>query len=94
MLQALELAAAPSVEVVVVAEDPAEAARSLPLGALVVGKKAAGDEELERLAPFTRGMEAVQGKPTWYVCRGSACELPTTDRERALEMIRQVSAVN
>lgn len=88
MLQALALAAEQPVEVVIVAERPAEAARDLPLGVLVLGKSASGDEELERLAPFTRAMQAIDGRPTWHVCRAFACALPTTDRERAVEMIR------
>ncbi len=92
MLQALELASAPSVEVVVVAARPAEAARSLPLEALVLGKDASGDEELERLAPFTRGMQPLGGEPTWHVCRQFACELPTSDRDQALRMIRRALA--
>ncbi len=94
MLQALALASAPSVEVVVAAANPAEAARGLPLDTLLLGKGSAEDGELEALAPFTRGMEAIEGKPTWYVCRGFACERPTTDRERALQAVAQVSGVN
>jgi uncharacterized protein YyaL (SSP411 family) len=94
MLQALQLAAAPPVEVVVAAERPREAAAGLPLDALVLGKSAAADDGLEALAPFTRGMEAAGGRPTWYVCRGFACELPTSDPARALELVRQVSGVN
>jgi uncharacterized protein YyaL (SSP411 family) len=98
MLAALELAAGPSVEVVIVADDPRqemEALRGLfSPGLAVLGRHAGGDPSLDSLAPFTAGMQAIDGKPTWHVCRGPACELPTTDRERALAMARQASAVN
>ena len=31
--------------------------------------------------PLLQGREAVGGKATAYVCRNSACQTPTTDRE-------------
>ncbi len=94
MLAAIDLASRPSVEVVVAAERPREALAGRPLvpGVVFLGK-GPGDEA-EAVAAFTRGMRALGGAPTWYVCRDHACELPTTDRERAFELIRQVSAVN
>jgi uncharacterized protein YyaL (SSP411 family) len=36
---------------------------------------------------FAKSLEMVDGKTTYYVCRNFACELPTTDRNVALQAI-------
>ena len=36
-------------------------------------------EALDRLAPFTRDMSAVGGRPTYYVCQDGHCSLPVTE---------------
>ncbi len=43
--------------------------------------------ELATLAPFTAGQRQVGGRATAYVCRGHACQAPTTD---AAEMLRSL----
>jgi hypothetical protein len=40
----------------------------------------AGDAGSAAGIPLLEGREAVGGKPTAYVCRNYACELPVTDR--------------
>ena len=42
-------------------------------------KSPARAEALDRLAPFTREMTAVGGRPTYYVCQGGHCSLPVTE---------------
>ena len=39
------------------------------------------------LAPYTRGQSALGGRATAYVCRDFACELPTTDASRMLDLL-------
>jgi uncharacterized protein YyaL (SSP411 family) len=38
-------------------------------------------------APFTRELTAIDGKATAYVCRNFRCDIPTTDPEKALELL-------
>ena len=40
--------------------------------------KRPGDRLLERFAPFTAPMAQIEGKSTYYVCRGGVCGLPFT----------------
>ncbi|MFQ5356306.1 MAG: thioredoxin domain-containing protein [Mariprofundaceae bacterium] len=41
---------------------------------------------LDKLAPFTRIQEPVNGKATAYVCRDFACNAPTTDINKMLQL--------
>ena len=34
---------------------------------------------LDTVAPFTRDMTAINGKPTYYVCQDGHCSLPVTE---------------
>lgn len=44
--------------------------------------------EISDLAPFTRFQTSIGGKATVYVCRDYACELPVTDSEAMLRLLR------
>jgi uncharacterized protein YyaL (SSP411 family) len=46
----------------------------------VVTGMVAGDAGAAAGIPLLEGREAVGGRPTAYVCRNYACELPLTDR--------------
>jgi hypothetical protein len=46
-------------------------------------------QELAALLPWVQGRKALDGKPTFYVCRNYQCQLPTTDAEKALELLGQ-----
>ncbi len=79
----------------VVCGDPSDAAtfgllnavRRASTGSTLVLLRRPGDELLDRLAPHTSGMAAVDGKPATYICRGFACGLPLTDPEEIEEAL-------
>ncbi len=45
----------------------------------VLLKTPSSAEALSELAPFTRGMNSIDGKNSFYVCSGGVCSLPFTD---------------
>ncbi|NLO24560.1 MAG: thioredoxin domain-containing protein [Clostridiales bacterium] len=47
-----------------------------------------GDEELHRIAPFTREQEMVGQKPTAYVCKNFACLQPVTEADALSAMLQ------
>jgi uncharacterized protein len=51
---------------------------------LVLLKEPAGNELLERLAPFTAPLHGVGDKATAFVCRSFTCSLPVTDAASAI----------
>ena len=57
---------------------------------LVIAGSRAGDAAAARGLPLLEGRAAVDGKPTAYVCRNYACELPVTDRQA---LARQLDAL-
>ncbi len=96
MLVAVDFAAGPSFEVGVVGEPgtPGLAAMLEPLRKqffprMVTIFRPAGEEEPEigQLAEFTQGQVAIDGLPTAYVCQNFACNLPTTDVKKMLELL-------
>jgi uncharacterized protein YyaL (SSP411 family) len=44
--------------------------------------------EIVDLAPFIRFQGSIDGRATAYVCRDYACELPVTDSEAMLRLLR------
>ncbi len=96
LLTALDFAFGPSHEVVIVGNPQSEDTRTLLAGLFkpylprkVVLFKPEPDrnEQLEALVPFLKGMTALQGKATAYVCQNFQCQLPTT---RLADMYRQL----
>ncbi|MEM3087093.1 MAG: thioredoxin domain-containing protein [Halobacteria archaeon] len=47
------------------------------------------DPAIARLAPYTRDLKAVGGKATACVCADFACEMPVTDPEKMVELLRK-----
>ena len=85
---AVDLAQGPSVEVVIVGEPGtadtdamirAVRASYAPHAAVLFKSSAREDPELARVAPFTAGHVAIDGRATAYVCRNHACDSPTTN---------------
>ena len=84
LLGALDRAVHPSIEVAIVGDpsDPASAdlvrevtGRILPGGVLLSAAPRVGTE----LSPLLQHRDQVDGRPTAYVCRDYACELPVTE---------------
>ena len=42
---------------------------------------------IAELADFMRYPQALEGRATVYVCRNYACELPTTDGDKMIELL-------
>ena len=96
-LSALDFQIGPSFEVVIVGHSNAPDTREL---AQVLRKEFAPNKvvlfrpaeeelpEISNLAPFTRFQTSIGGKATAYVCRDYACELPVTDSEAMLRLLR------
>jgi uncharacterized protein len=96
-LCALDFHLGPRVEVALVG--PAGGDGLAPMAAEVFGRYLpnvvvaggrTGDAAAVRGVPLLEGREAIDGKPTAYVCRNSTCELPVTDREA---LARQLEAL-
>jgi len=85
-----------SYEIVVVGDRDAEDTKALlsrlnrefiPSKVVLLRDGAEQDGELDRIAPFTRDFSRIGGKATVYVCKNSACMLPTTRGDEMLELL-------
>ena len=97
LLSALDFQIGPSFEVVIAGHSTASDTREM---AQVLRKEFAPNKvvlfrpaeeeqpEISDLAPFTRFQVSIDGKATAYVCRDYACELPVTDSEAMLRLLR------
>ncbi|HHQ48879.1 MAG TPA: thioredoxin domain-containing protein [Acidobacteria bacterium] len=90
-LAALSTVSAPTWEIVVSGEPEAPATAALlaavrgaylPGSTLLLVPPGPAGEPVRALAPFTAAMKSADGRPTAWVCRGFACDLPLTDPER------------
>ncbi len=95
-LMALELASEPTREVVIAGERDAPGtkrmlatirARFLPEAVVALHEPGPGGERIRKLVPFIAQQIQQDGKPTAYVCRNYACELPTTDPARLEQLL-------
>ncbi|MEW6145586.1 MAG: thioredoxin domain-containing protein [Thermodesulfobacteriota bacterium] len=95
LLSSLDFAIGPSYEVVV-AGDPASPDTKDMLSALrkkyvpnkvMLFKGNEDSDGIAAIAEFTKGQSAIDGKATAYVCIDQVCNLPTTDLNKALELL-------
>ncbi len=96
-MTALEFALSPSQEVVI-AGDPGSAGTRAMLKSLrqpffpfkIVLLRPADAEfpDIVKIAPFTRDMKAAEGRAAAYICTNYACQNPTTDPQKMLELLR------
>jgi len=61
--------------------------RFLPSKVLVRCEAGAAQEALAQVTPLLRDRVLVAQKPTAYVCRQGACQLPTTDPSQLVQQI-------
>ena len=96
-MQALDFAIGPTAEVVIVGDresddtlEMLEAIGKQFISGKVVIFRPAGEREPEitRLVPYSLNLMAENGKPTAYVCHNNRCELPTTDTEKMLQLLK------
>jgi hypothetical protein len=95
LLSSLDFAIGPSYEVVV-AGDPSSPDTKEMLAALrkeyvpnkvLLFKGKEDSDGIAAIAEFTKGQSAIGGKATAYVCLDHVCNLPTTDLNKALELL-------
>ncbi|NOQ48302.1 MAG: thioredoxin domain-containing protein, partial [Methanococcoides sp.] len=97
-IAALDLAFAPSVEIVIAGELDSEDTqlmlnninREFIPGKTVIVKSEKNEKELERIAPYTSTLKTQNQKATAYVCQGHECTLPTTDPKIIVEILKKL----
>ena len=95
MLIALDYAIGPSHEIVISGKPEAEDTRAMLRvlngtfmpNKVVVLRPDAAATRIEKLANYTAGQQMIDGKATAYVCQNYACQLPTTDPAKMLELL-------
>ena len=96
LLLALDFGIGPSYEVVIVGDPNATGARSMqralndrfvPNKVVLFKPEGKAGKALTEIAPFTEAHATIDGKVTVYVCKNFACELPTTDVTKMVEML-------
>jgi uncharacterized protein YyaL (SSP411 family) len=97
LLSALDFQIGPSFEVVIAGHSTASNTRKMaqilrkeftPNKVVLFRPSEEEQPEISDLAPFTRFQTSIDGKATAYVCRDYACELPVTDSEAMLRLLR------
>ena len=96
LMTALDFGIGPSAEVVIAGERNAEdtgemlrAVRSkfLPNTVVLLRPSDPVSPDITRLAPFTKGQTAVDGRATAYICVGRNCMRPTADVSKVIEQL-------
>jgi uncharacterized protein YyaL (SSP411 family) len=95
MMAAVDFATGPSVEIVIAGHSGRDDSRRMldeinrnyiPRK-VVVFRPEENPEAVVALAPYTKSQSALNGEATAYVCREFACEAPTTDANKMLELL-------
>jgi uncharacterized protein YyaL (SSP411 family) len=97
MMSAVDFAVGPSFEIVVAGHAGRDDSRRM-VGEInrryipnkvVVFRPEDEPGPLVALAPYTKSQKAVGGEATAYVCRNFACELPTSDVDKMLQLLNE-----
>lgn len=95
LMSAIDYAVNPGFEIVIAgdlqrddAKEMLSAVRKkyLPNAVIIFRPDTSKQPEISNLATYAKDMRALNGKATAYVCRNFACNLPTTDLNKMLEM--------
>jgi uncharacterized protein YyaL (SSP411 family) len=100
LLVALDFAIGPSYEVIVAgspqAEDTKKMVQSLRLRFLpnkvVLLVSSPDEDKIAKIAPYAKGISAIEGKATAYVCSHYRCNAPTTDINVMLKLLHSEPA--
>jgi len=96
LLLALDFGIGPSYEVVIVGDPNATDTKTMrralddrfvPNKVVLLKPEGSAGKALVKIASFTESHAAIEGKATAYVCKNYACELPTTDAAKMVEML-------
>jgi hypothetical protein len=94
-LSAVDFAAGPTFEVVIAGDPRADDTRAMAREIrrrfmsrkVLLLRPADGASEIAAIAPFTGPLVMREGRATAYVCRDHACQLPTNDAAKMLELL-------
>jgi len=95
-VSALDYAAGPSVEIVIVGSEDSRERKAMIRslngiympGAVVLSKSDESQKVIGELAPFTRDLISIDGRTTAYVCQNHACDLPVGSTEELMARLR------
>jgi len=94
---ALDFARGPCYEVVIVGDPHAEDTKAMvrtlrkafaPSKAVILRPACPEPSDITRLAEFTKGLSRLNNKATAYVCRNFRCELPATEPQQMLRLLK------
>ncbi len=97
LLMGVDFAIGPAYEVVIAGNPDREDTRKMvqaifhrfiPNKVLLVKSEQPQQPGIAQLADFTQSLTTIDGKATAYVCRNFACELPTTDVNKMLSLMK------
>lgn len=97
MLVALDFAFGPSLEVVIAGDAGAadtqkmlkELRTAFVPNKVVVFHPSGDGEAIEKLAPYSKEQQSIDGKAAAYICRNFACQAPVTDVEKMISLLEQ-----
>ncbi|HBV97081.1 MAG: thioredoxin [Peptococcaceae bacterium BICA1-7] len=96
-ISAVQTALTPPREIVIAGKEGSEGVRRmveavhrefLPDAVVAFRPENGEAEEIEDLAPFTRGRRPVNGLPAAYICENFSCHEPTTDVDRMISLLK------
>ncbi|MCK8518680.1 thioredoxin domain-containing protein [Methanoculleus sp. 7T] len=97
LLTGLEFMLGPNFEVIVAGAPGAEDTRAMiravrsrytPDAVVLFRPSDEEEPEITKVAGFTRDIVAIEGKATAYVCTNYACDIPTTDADEMLQLMK------
>lgn len=92
-MNALDFAFGPSLEIVIVGNKDSEETQKLieTLNSRFIPNKVVllktDQNQIEEVAPYTKGQKQINDKATVYVCQNHVCKLPTNDPRKMLSLL-------